>query len=116
MNRLILAIGLIFALASVAGPVAARVFAAAQFSAVSTIADRCAEPAETVIEAAVFKPCPKKLNGHAIPCQQLPAVLPEIMGCPLPSSRPSHLPEVGVLKPQGLNEKWFRPPRGTARA
>lgn len=116
MNRLILAIGLIFALATVAGPVTARVLAAGHFSTVSAIADRCAEPAQTVVKAAVFKPCPKKLNGHVIPCQQLPAVLPEIMGCPLPLDRLFHLPEVGTLEPQGVNEDWFRPPRGTERA
>lgn len=116
MNRLILAIGLIFALATVSGPVTVRVLAAGHVSTASANADRCAVPAETVVKATVLKPCAKKLNGHAIPCQQLPAVLPEMTGCRLPSGRQAHLPEVVTLEPQGLHEEWFRPPRGTARA
>lgn len=110
MSRLILAIALIFALASVSGPVVARVLAAGHFSTVAANADRCAEPAETVVEATA-KPCPKKLNGHAIPCQQVPGVLPETTGYPLPSSRPSHLLELHALDPRGFSAEWFRPPR-----
>lgn len=116
MSRLILAIALIFALASVSGPVAARVLAAGHLSTVTANADRCAEPAQTMVEATAIKPCPKKLNGHAIPCQQLPGVLPQITGCALPSIRLSHLLELRTLDPRGFTEEWFRPPREAARA
>lgn len=113
MNRLlILIVVALFGLASLSGPTMAASAATGQFW---TVADQdvCTEADVLFQKAPAFKPCPKKVKGQAIPCQQPTGVLPLPVGCtfdPLVATF-TQLDAFGV---SGLaNGGRFRPPQAT---
>ena len=113
MNRLIVVIALLFSLASLGGPTMAHALSDGDvWIAATDVQAWCAEPVEADIRAPAYKPCAKKINGQAIPCQPLPAVLPDDVGCLLNRWEASYVPPVAPVAESNLLEGWFRPPRG----
>lgn len=117
MNRFLLAIAMTFALAAVSGPSMAQGLASGQFWNVTADVDGwCPEPAEGRGAVPAFKPCAKKINGQAVPCQLAPAVLPQVAICLLGRTGPTHRLGPKTFSSSGLAEGWFRPLRGIGRA
>jgi len=111
MTRLVLVILVLFSVSSLARSVSAYALPAEVDWAVAS-SEQCLEPGGATAEAPTFKPCGKKINGQAVPCQPLPAVLPAVMAPPAEMSRPRYAPaEFGPPRLAPL-QVWYRPPRG----
>ncbi len=79
MHRLMIIIGLLFALGNVASPSMAAAMAATATvqAAIADSDDHCVGPAAETAKVAAFKPCAKKVNGKAVlSCHLPPVVLP----------------------------------------
>jgi len=117
MKRLTLIIAMLFAFAAGTGPMMVSAVAAGHFWTVSDAADGwCAEPSAQPDKAPVFKPCAKKINGQAIPCHQVPAIMPLPVACatmPLEASYSVMVEPLGSIE---LADGRFRPPRALLRA
>lgn len=75
MNKLLLLmVVMLFGLASVSGPTMAAGLGSGNFWTIAN-AEFCVEPASFSQKAPAFKPCSKKVNGHAVFCQQVAAIL-----------------------------------------
>ncbi|WIJ26925.1 hypothetical protein [Devosia sp. RR2S18] len=113
MNRLLIFIVVaLFGLISLSGPTMAISAATGQFW---TVADQdvCAEADALFQKAPAFRPCPKKVKGHAIPCQQPTCVLPLPVGCTF-EPQVATFTKLDAIGVAGLaNEGRFRPPQAT---
>ncbi len=76
MNRfLVLVIALLVGLVSASGPSTAAHIGSGNFWTIAN-QELCLEPASIAEKAPAAKPCSKKINGHAISCQNTAAILP----------------------------------------
>lgn len=112
MNRFLLAFAVLFTFASFTGPTIARAEISVELWSVGS-SEQCLE-STAVDEApppAAFKPCGKKINGLAIPCQPLPGVLPELLVCHGEFRKPQRVVTLNERRPLDVFHGWFRPPR-----
>jgi hypothetical protein len=76
MNKLLMLIVVVlFALASMSGPTMAAGVGSGRFWTIDN-QELCLEPASIIEKAPTFKPCSKKINGHATFCQHIVAIMP----------------------------------------
>lgn len=111
MNRfLVLVIVVLFGLASLSGPSMAAGVGSGAFWTVDN-QELCLEPASLIEKAPTFKPCSKKINGHAVLCQNMAAILPAIAK-PISEQRDKVYASGGsVVVPLSGTDRRFRPPR-----
>lgn len=110
MNRLLLLIAILFAMASMSGP---TMGAAVATGDLWTVVDHamCIDTDARAQTERAFRPCAKKINGLAIPCQPPAGVMPSpeqrLAEPPQPSfDFPCHAAIAGM----GSSGR-FRPPR-----
>jgi hypothetical protein len=112
-----LIIAMLFAFAAGTGPMMVSAVTAGHFWAVSDAADGwCAEPSAQPHKAPVFKSCAKKINGQAIPCQQVPAIMPLPVACVAVPLVASYSVTIEPLGSMSLADSRFRPPQALIRA
>lgn len=100
----------LFGFASVSGPTMATHVASGDFW---TVADSgfCLESASIIEKAPNFKPCSKKINGHAVSCQQMTAILPLLAAGMFPSRLAAFVRQVTNTAPIPADDRHFRPPQ-----
>ncbi|WP_108399034.1 hypothetical protein [Devosia submarina] len=111
MNRfLVLIIVVLFSLASISGPSMAVGVGSGAFWAIDN-QELCLESASLVEKAPTFKPCSKKINGHAVSCQNMACILPP--GADFISDQLAEVYATGarVVVPLSRTDRRFRPPR-----
>ena len=109
-RALVLIIVVLFGLASISGPSLAAGVGNGAFWTIDN-QELCRESASFVEKAPTFKPCSKKINGHAVSCQNMAAILP-LLGESIFDQRSAiytKRDEVAVLF-FGIDRR-FRPPR-----
>lgn len=111
MNRFLIVIAVLFAFASLSGPTIARTMTFGHFWRASG-SDRCLEPAAAHDEAPAFKPCGKKINAAATPCQTVFAVLPVSVVYAGEFVKPQFVVAQDDTPKSDVFRIWLRPPRG----
>lgn len=111
MNRLLLLIVVaLFGLASMSGPTVAAGLASGDFWTVAN-QELCVEPASFVEKAPTFKRCSKEINGHAVVCQQMAAILPLPVECMFDQRSAALIQQDADVLPNPANGRRFRPPQ-----
>jgi hypothetical protein len=98
-------LAVVFSLASLAVP--SWVHGVSSFVEAAT--DQCVEI--EVAAAPAFKPCGKKINGQAVSCTGVHAVLPAATVCQGDSPPPVFAPVRLDMTERDAFKGWFRPPR-----
>ncbi len=111
MNRFLLVIAVLFALASSGGATMANAASSGEFWSVSS-SGQCIEPTAEFEPAPAFKRCGKKVNGQAVPCQPSPAVMPVAVGFMAARGQPRYAVASEATPTLSVFRGWFRPPRG----
>jgi len=111
MDRLlVLIIVVLFGMGSMSGPSMAAGLGSGAFWTMDN-QELCLEPASLVEKAPTFKPCSKKINGHAVSCQNMAAILP-LLGESICDQRSAiYVKRDKVVVPFSGTDKRFRPPR-----
>lgn len=111
MNRfLVLIIVLLFGLASVSGPSMAAGVGSGSFWTIDN-QGLCLEPASILEKAPTFKPCSKKINGHAISCQHMSAILPLLVEDNFGQRSAVFVQRYTSVVPISGTDRRFRPPQ-----
>jgi hypothetical protein len=111
MDRLLtLIIVVLFGLASMSGPSMAAGVGSGAFWTIDN-QELCLEPASIVEKVPTFKPCSKKINGHAVSCQNMAAILP-LLGETIFEQRYAVYAQRDTVEvPFSGTDRRFRPPR-----
>lgn len=111
MNRFLALISVVlFGLASMSGPSTAAGVGSGTFWTIDN-QELCLEPASLVEKAPAFKPCSKKINGHAVACQNMAAILPSHAETISDQRDVVYAPGDRVVVPFSGTDRRFRPPR-----
>ena len=110
MHRFWLLIVVLFGLASASGPTMASAVATGHFWTAAT-PQICAEEPGLPKFAALYKPCPKKINGQAVPCQQVPAVMPKAMDYRFEAAAAVVFTPSRHSRSLPMKDRLFRPPQ-----
>jgi hypothetical protein len=71
----------------------------------------CVEPASIAEKVPAFKPCSKKINGHAIFCQHMAAILPSDIEGIFDQRSAAFGQRDRVMLPMSKTDQRFRPPQ-----
>lgn len=111
MNRfLVLIIVLLFGLASVSGPSMAAGIGSGSFWTIDNL-ELCSGPASISEKAPTFKPCSKKINGYAISCQHMSAIMPLLLEGVLGQRSVVFVQRHTSVVPISGTDRRFRPPQ-----
>lgn len=100
----------LFGLASMSGPSMAAGISSGAFWTIDN-QELCLEPPSLVKKAPTYKPCSKKVNGHAVSCQNLAAILPLLGESNLDQRSAIYAERDNVVVPSSRTDSRFRPPR-----
>jgi len=110
MNRFLVLIIVVFGLASMSGPSMAAGIGSGAFWTIDN-QELCLEPASMVEKAPTLKPCSKKINGHAVSCQSMAAILPLFEESIFDQRNAAYAQGDRVVMPFSGTDRRFRPPR-----
>jgi len=71
----------------------------------------CVQPAFVVEKAPTFKPCSKKINGHAISCQHMSAMIPLLVEGIFDQRSAVFVQRDTDVLPISGTDRRFRPPQ-----